>query len=61
MYKLIIKDAVFTIPKENIVLLALHKALENGIEYGPIHDEETAKDYLRSIGIEVYDEDRKSN
>ena len=46
MYKLIVKDTIFTIPKKNIVMLALHKALENGITHGNIHDNETAIEYL---------------
>ena len=53
MYKLKVNGTVFTIPKENIVLLALHKALERGVEDGPIHDSKTAIEYLNSIGIEV--------
>lgn len=61
MYKLKLNDTVFTMPKKNIVMLALHKAIENGIEYGPIHDDKTAKEYLNSIGIEVYDENGKGN
>ena len=55
MYKLIVNDSVYTIPKENIVMLALHKALENGITHGEIHDDKTAIEYLESIGIGVQD------
>lgn len=53
MYKIIIKNKEFTIPKKNIVLLALEQALQRGIKRGKIHDEETAIDFLRSIGIIV--------
>ena len=53
MYKLTVKDSVFTIPKESIIMFALHKALENGITYGKIHDSETAIEYLESIGIKI--------
>ena len=56
MYKLMVKDSVFTIPKENIIMFALHKALENGITHGKIHDSETAIEYLESIGIKVYEQ-----
>ena len=52
-YNLKYKDSEYTIPKENIVMLALHEALQRGIERGPIHDSETAIAYLRSIGFEV--------
>ena len=53
MYKLKVKDSIFEIPKENIKALALVQALDRGITHGNIHDEETAIEYLESIGIEV--------
>ena len=57
-YKLILgkdNNCAYTIPKKNIVMLALHKALENGITHGNIHDDKTAIEYLESIGIGVKD------
>lgn len=57
MYDIKIDDVVYSIPKENIVLLAYQKAMDNGIMSGNIHDEETAIEYLESIGIEVEDND----
>ena len=56
MYKLMVKDSVFTILKESIIMFALHKALENGITHGKIHDSETAIEYLESIGIRVVED-----
>ena len=44
---------IFTIPKENIVGLAWHEALQRGITHGKICNEKTAIEYLNSIGIEV--------
>lgn len=55
MYKLKVKDSVFTIPKQNIVLLAMQQAMDRGIMQGNIHDEKSAIEYLESIGIEVED------
>lgn len=59
-YKLILNnDCAYTIPKENIVMLALHKALENGITHGEIHDDKTAIEYLESIGIKVVEDNEQ--
>lgn len=54
MYKLTIegnKDT-FTIPKENIALLAYTKAMDNGDSISP-SDKEGAIAYLESVGIKV--------
>ena len=48
-----VKDSVYTIPKENIKALALSKALDMGITHGNIHDDESAIDFLISIGMEI--------
>lgn len=53
MYKLQCKNSVYYIPKENLKPFALYYALQHGITHGNIHDDETAKDYLESIGIRV--------
>lgn len=57
MYKLKVKDKVFTIPKGNIVPFAWQQAIQRGIMRGKIHDDQTAIEYLNSIGIEVTDND----
>ena len=54
MYRLKVKDSIFTIPKENIGLLAFTKAQDMGMTIDP-NDKEGAIEYLRSIGIEVED------
>lgn len=55
MYKLRFRDGIYTIPKENLKAFALYKALQHGITHGNIHDDETAKDFLEGLGIEVID------
>lgn len=52
MYKLTVKDSVFTIPKGNIRYLAMTKAmdLKANVE---LNTEEQAINYLESIGIKV--------
>ena len=55
MYKLKVNNTEYTIPKENIVLLAMQQAMDRGIMQGNIHDEQSAIEYLESIGIEVSD------
>ena len=57
MYKLIVKDSVFTIPKKNIGLLAFTKAQGMGKAIDP-NDKEGAIEYLEGIGIEVEDIDK---
>jgi hypothetical protein len=54
MYKLTIKGNrdTFTIPKENITLLAYAKAMDNGYIISP-NDKEGAIAYLESVGIKV--------
>ena len=56
MYKLKVKNSEFTIPKDHIRILALQKAMENGIMFGDINNEPKAIEYLESIGIEVIKE-----
>ena len=57
MYKLKVKDKFFTIPKGTIVPFAWQQALQKGITRGKICDDETAIEFLGSIGIEVTDND----
>lgn len=57
MYKLTVKDSVFTIPKENIGLLAFTKAQDMGAVIDP-NDREMAIRFLEEIGIEVEDVDK---
>ena len=52
MYSLKFKDSEYTIPKENLKAFALFEAMRRGVQKGNIHDEETAKEYLESIGFE---------
>ena len=53
MYKLKVKDSIYTIPKENIRLLAMTKAmdLKQNVD---LSTSEKAIEYLKSIGIKVY-------
>lgn len=48
MYRLIINDSKFTIPKGNIGLLAYSKGYE-----GNLFDFDNAVAYLESLGVEV--------
>lgn len=52
MYKLTVKDSVYTIPKGNIRYLAMTKAmdLKANVE---LNTEEQAISYLESIGIKI--------
>ena len=52
-YEIKVKDSVFTIPKENIKMLAITKAIDNGITHGNIHNDKTAIEYLESLGMEI--------
>jgi hypothetical protein len=54
VYRLKIKNSVFTIQKENIALLAFIKAQDNGEIIDP-KDKEGGIKYLESIGFEVSD------
>lgn len=53
MYKVKIKEREFMCPKESLVGFALLKALDKGIERGPIHNEETAKAFLEGMGYVI--------
>lgn len=56
MYRLKVRDSVFTIPKENICLLAMQKAFDRGDIVGNIIlYPQGAIEYLEGIGIEVED------
>lgn len=55
MYKLKVKDSIFTIPKQNIRLLAMTKAIDLG-GFKIIKDDNEAINYLKSIGIEFIGE-----
>lgn len=57
MYRLKVKDSVFTIPKANIGLLAFSKAQDMGAVIDP-NDKEMAIRFLEGIGIEVEDVDK---
>ena len=52
MYKLKVKDSIFTIPKENIRLLAFTK-MNDLKQNADLSTDEKAIAYLESIGIEV--------
>lgn len=54
MYRLKIKDSIFTIPKENIGLLAFVKAQDMGAVIDP-KDKEGAIKFLEGIGFEISD------
>ena len=57
MYKLTVKDSVYTIPKANIGLLAFTKAQDMGAVIDP-NDKEMAIRFLEGIGITVEDIDK---
>ena len=52
MYRLKVKDSIFTIPEENIGMFAYVKAQDNGKIIDP-RNIDGAIFYLRNIGIEV--------
>lgn len=56
-YLLKIKNSEFTIPKENIVMLALVKAMDMKVQGIPIKNQEQAISFLENIGAEVSDYD----
>lgn len=57
MYKLITaKGDVFTLGEKSLKAFALYEALQRGITRGNIHDNQTAIEYLESIGIKVKNE-----
>lgn len=53
MYKIKVGGVGFNIPKKNIRLLAISKAMDLQNCNTPLDTEEQAIEYLRSIGIEV--------
>ena len=55
MYRLFIKDKKFIIPKQNIKLLAIIKAKDLEL-YPELNTDEQAIEFLKTLGIEVYDE-----
>ena len=54
MYTLLVKDTKFTIPKQNIRLLAMMKANDLGL-CPKLNTDEQAIEFLKSLGIEVLD------
>ena len=54
MYKLKLKNTIYTIPKQNLRLLAMVKAqdLNKNVK---LENDEDAINFLESIGIEVQD------
>lgn len=55
MYTLSIKDKKFTIPKQNIRLLAMVKAQDLNL-YPELNTDEQAIEFLKSLGVEVSDD-----
>ena len=55
MYTLFVKDKKFTIPKQNLRLLAMIKAKDLEL-YPKLKTEEQVISFLKKIGIEVCDE-----
>ena len=55
MYRLTIKGTEFTVPKENIRLLAFAKATDLGVPVA-FTTEEQAVEFLRKLGIKVEDD-----
>lgn len=55
MFKILINNSVASLcPNEqSLVMFALIKAMDHGISKGPIHDKQTAIEYLNSIGIAI--------
>lgn len=53
MYLIKVKENEYTIPKENIVMLALLKAMDLKVNGIPIKNQEQAIAFLESIGMEV--------
>ena len=60
MYRLKVKDSVFTIPKENIGLLAFTKAQDMDVVIDP-NDKEMAIRFLEGIGIKVESIDKETD
>ena len=55
MYKLFVKGKKFTIPKQNLRLLAMIKAKDLEL-YPELNTDEQVISFLKKIGIEVCDE-----
>ena len=55
MYRLFVKDKKFTIPKQNLRLLAMIKAKDLKL-YPKLNTEEQVISFLKKIGIEVCNE-----
>ena len=55
MYKLFVKGKKFTIPKQNLRLLAMIKAKDLEL-YPELNTDEQAIEFLKALGIEVCDE-----
>ena len=55
MYTLFVKDKTFTIPKQNIRLLAMIKAQDLKL-HPELNTDEQAIDFLKTLGVEVCDE-----
>ena len=55
MYRLFVKDKKFTIPKQNIRLLAMIKAQDLKL-HPELNTDEQAIEFLKTLGIEVCDE-----
>ena len=55
MYTLFVKDKKFTIPKQNLKLLAMIKAKDLEL-YPELNTDEQAIEFLKILGIEVCDE-----
>lgn len=55
MYRLFVKDKKFTIPKQNLRLLAMIKAKDLKL-YPELNTDEQAIKFFKKIGIEVCDE-----
>ena len=56
-YLIKIKNSEFTIPKENIVMLALMKAIELKVNGIPLKTEEQAVAFLESLGMEISEDE----
>lgn len=52
MYKLKVNDSEYTVPKENIGLLAFTQAQDRGVVINP-KDKDMAIAFLKGIGFEV--------
>lgn len=55
MYKLLVKGKKFTIPKQNLRVLAMIKAKDLEL-YPELNTDEQAIEFLKTLGIEVCDE-----